>query len=113
EFNDWAKEFSTNYIQKKLELDTANLEFEKTKIELTREYRYLYVVFFKILRTLIKSYNSNTSSKIEIVKDIAVPYNLYSIEAKNFLMKIKFTEDAYWFILLNIQLPIDEKILLD
>jgi len=111
EFNNWAKEFNDNYVQKKLELATSNLDYQKIKIELSKDYRYIYEAFLRILKMLVTAYNTSNASKIEILKDMDLPYNFYSKEAVEFYWKIKFTNRHFWYVLLDVIEPIDGKTL--
>ena len=47
EFDEWAKSFKTNLSEKQLEFQSTDIELEKTKINLSREYRDYYIKFFE------------------------------------------------------------------
>lgn len=109
EFDDWANNFKKNYVEKKLELTRTNLEGEKIKIELSKDFRYIYVAFLYNLKNLIVSYNQIATSKIQIVSEKDLPFNLFSKEASEFYWKIKFNPKHFWYLLLDISGSIDNK----
>ncbi|MEJ7673671.1 MAG: hypothetical protein WKF59_13460 [Chitinophagaceae bacterium] len=85
EFDDWANNFKKNYVEKKLELTRTNLEGEKIKIELSKDFRYIYVAFLYNLKNLIVSYNQIATSKIQIVSEKDLPFNLFQRKLQNFI----------------------------
>jgi hypothetical protein len=108
EFDIWAKSLDPKLEAKKLEIQSRDLQLEKIKIDLSRQYRNMYVFFFDVLNNLISSYNKNHSAKIEIIQEDKVPLNLYSLEAIEFREIIKFNENQYWHFQLDPHEPLKE-----
>jgi hypothetical protein len=111
EFDEWAEHFKNNIGEKGLELQSVDIELEKNKIDLSREHRNYYVIFFKILNQIILAYNKNSQTEVVALHNDNVPLNLFSNEASSFKVVIRFNMTNFWWIHLFIQEPLKEKLI--
>ena len=106
EFKSWATDFIKNKDSHKYKYEKENLDTKIKEATLSKEWVSFYEYFFESLNSLIMAYNETSSKKI-LTKISKIPANLYTESAKDFIAKIKFSNDLIWIITLKVTQPFD------
>ena len=93
EFNQWAQDLTEGTKLREIDYEKHLLEVEAKEYRLNSRWKHLYSTTFDYISALVSAYNKNSNEKIEYICENEFPVNIFSKEAKNFKVFIKFDND--------------------
>lgn len=106
-FENWAKDFIKNKELKRIEFNKSEISYKEKILTLNNKWNNFYSYAFNCIANIVEAYNNNSDKKIEFYSSSKIfPANIYSKEAKEYYTYIKFRNEFYWKINLQISDPI-------
>lgn len=93
EFNEWARDLKERKKLREIDLMKQLLEVEAKEYRLNSRWKHLFSDAFDYIPKLVSAYNKNSDEKVQYICKNEFPDNIFSKEAQDFKVLIKFGEE--------------------